>query len=119
MKAWLFAERLYERTAFTSRIVYTGLQASELTEHDAHEVMRGAERTFQNTDGQWSTLSGAPFFLPYYAEISRIPANRIQRTVGELIMWKEASRMEVRLSRSGCGGGGSEVSLTSEVACQF
>jgi hypothetical protein len=46
MKAWLYAERLSEQTAFTCRLVFTSLQASKLTEHDAQEVMRGAERDF-------------------------------------------------------------------------
>ena len=63
MKAWLYAERLSEQTAFTCRIVFSRLQAAELTEHDAHEVMRGAERDFPEYKWVMVNLPGSAFFL--------------------------------------------------------
>jgi hypothetical protein len=54
---------LSEQTAFTCRIVFTSLQASELTEHDAQEVMRGAER--DSPEYRWTMVNvpGSTFFL--------------------------------------------------------
>jgi hypothetical protein len=44
MKAWLHAEGFGKETAFPYHIVFSRQEAAEMVEHDAHEVMRGAER---------------------------------------------------------------------------
>jgi hypothetical protein len=62
MKAWLYAERLSEQTAFTHRLVFSRLQATELTEYDAHEVMRHAERDFPEYRWTMVNLPGSAFF---------------------------------------------------------
>lgn len=62
MKAWLYAERLSEQTAFAYRIVSSRLQASELTEHDAHEVMRRAERDLPEYRWIMVNVPGSAFF---------------------------------------------------------
>jgi hypothetical protein len=54
---------LSEQTAFTCRTVFTSLQASELTEHDAQEVMRGAERDFPEYRWMLVNVPGSAFFL--------------------------------------------------------
>jgi hypothetical protein len=63
MQAWLYAERLSEQTAFTHRIVFSRLQASELTEHDAHEVVRAAERDFPEHKWRMVNIPGSAFFF--------------------------------------------------------
>jgi|HubBroStandDraft_1064217.scaffolds.fasta_scaffold25311_3 hypothetical protein len=61
MKACLYAEGLSEQTAFTCRIAFTILQASELTEHDAQES--GAAREFPEYKWTMVNLPGSAFFL--------------------------------------------------------
>jgi hypothetical protein len=63
MKAWLYAERLSEQAAFTYHLVFSRPQAVELTEYDAHEAMRGAERDFPEYKWTMVNLPGSAFFL--------------------------------------------------------
>jgi hypothetical protein len=63
MKAWLFAEGLSEQTAFAYHLVFSRPQAAELTEHDAHEVIRGAERDFPGYRWTMVNVPGSAFFL--------------------------------------------------------
>ena len=46
MKAWLHAEGLGKQAAFPYHIVFNREEAAKMVEHDAHEVMRGAERDY-------------------------------------------------------------------------
>jgi hypothetical protein len=46
MKAWLHAEDHARQIAFQYQIVFDRQQAAEMTENNAHEVMRGAERDY-------------------------------------------------------------------------
>jgi hypothetical protein len=46
MKAWLHAEDHARQSAFPYHIVFSRQQAAEMTENNAHEVMRGAERDY-------------------------------------------------------------------------
>jgi len=46
MKAWLHAEDSAKQSAFQFQIVSNRKQAAEMTENNAHEVMRGAEREY-------------------------------------------------------------------------
>jgi len=65
MKAWLHAEGLGEQTQirFSYHLVFSKQQAAELTEHDAHEVMRGAERDFPEYRWMMVNVPGSAFFL--------------------------------------------------------
>jgi hypothetical protein len=46
MKAWLSAEASAKPIAFRYQIVFIRDEAAEMTENNAHEVMRGAERDY-------------------------------------------------------------------------
>ncbi len=46
MKAWLYPEGLAKKSAFGYEMVFDRRKAAELTENNAHEVMRAAERDY-------------------------------------------------------------------------
>jgi hypothetical protein len=48
MKAWLHAENRARESAFPFHIVFNRHEAIELTENNAHEVLRAAESSFSN-----------------------------------------------------------------------
>ena len=54
MKAWLYAEDHAKSIKFPYRIVFERNQAVEMTENNAHEVMRGAEG--QNPEYTWELV---------------------------------------------------------------
>jgi hypothetical protein len=43
MKSWVHADNNATQSKFTYSLVFSREQAAEMTEHDAHEVMRAAE----------------------------------------------------------------------------
>jgi len=51
MKAWLFADDDAKGTAFGFHIVFSFPEATQMSENNAHEVVRGAEREYP--DWEW------------------------------------------------------------------
>jgi hypothetical protein len=52
MKAWLFAQDRARQATFGYQPVFKRSEASEMSEHDAHELMRAAEDAYR--DYTWS-----------------------------------------------------------------
>lgn len=63
MKAWLHAQDRAESVAGEYRIVFSRNEAIEMTEHDAHELMRAAENSFPEYSWKMMKIPSSGLFI--------------------------------------------------------
>jgi hypothetical protein len=63
MKAWLHAQDQAKPLVFGYRQVFNRTEAAEMTENNAHEVMRGAEDSYPEYRWEMVKVSGNLFIV--------------------------------------------------------
>jgi hypothetical protein len=63
MKAWLHAQNQAKPDRFGYGLVFSRAEAAEMTEHDAHEVMRGAELDHSGYSWKMVNVPGGDLFV--------------------------------------------------------